>query len=254
MDLDKISVCILAKNASKKIRATLDSLQQFGEVILLDNQSSDDTREIAHSYKNVRVESSPFIGFGALKNLAVSYAKNKWILSLDSDEVLEPDGLAAIRALEPREHEIYAFRRKNHYGDTWIKACGWYPDYVLRLFHKDFTRFNDNRVHESLILDSMQVRYLPVHIAHFGVESMDEIIAKMNYYTTLSLDKNIKNKGFGAALFRLFWVFFKDYFLRFGFRYGYKGFIIAYLNANGAFFKYAKLHERAKHEDSHHLT
>ena len=93
MDTKKISVCILVKNAQNTLPQCLESLREFGEIVLLDNNSTDKTLQIAQEfnaiYKNLRIEKSEFIGFGALKNLCVSYAKNEWILSIDSDEVLE---------------------------------------------------------------------------------------------------------------------------------------------------------------------
>ncbi len=160
--------------------------------------------------------------------------------------MLDFDALEFIKQADLQDANIYAFRRKNHYGGTWIKACGWYPDYVLRLFHKKFTQFNDNIVHESLNTKGLSVKKLNVHLKHFPIERMDEMVEKMNRYTTLSSENLHKKSSLLAAILRLFWVFFKDYFLRGGFKYGYKGFVIAYINANGAFFKYAKKYEKQK--------
>ncbi len=64
MDLAKISVCIIAKNAQACIKDCLESVREFGEVVMVDNQSTDATCQIAQSFENVRVFSSPFIGFG----------------------------------------------------------------------------------------------------------------------------------------------------------------------------------------------
>src|SRR5579872_2385874 len=79
-----ISVCMLTKNAEATLAPTLDSLKGFAEVVVLDNGSSDQTLEIAKKYPNVRIEHSPFIGFGPLRNLAARFAKNDWILAIDS--------------------------------------------------------------------------------------------------------------------------------------------------------------------------
>ena len=128
MDLSKITVCILVKNAQSTLQECLQSLCEFGEIVLLDNDSTDDTLKIAQefnaTYKNLRIERSKFIGFGALKNLAVSFAKNEWILSIDSDEVLENEALNEIKALNLSENCIVALPRKNLYAGEWIKACG----------------------------------------------------------------------------------------------------------------------------------
>ncbi|PVW98003.1 glycosyltransferase, partial [Campylobacter jejuni] len=75
----------------------------------------------------------------ALKNLALSYAKNDWILSIDADEVLENECIKELKNLKLQEDNIIALSRKNLYKGEWIKACGWWPDYVLRIFNKNFT-------------------------------------------------------------------------------------------------------------------
>lgn len=44
-------------------------------------------------------------------------------------------------------------------------------------------------------------------------------------------------------MIRSIWKFFRDYILKKGIFYGYKGFVISFCNALGVFFKYAKLYE-----------
>ncbi|MBQ4009573.1 MAG: glycosyltransferase [Bacteroidales bacterium] len=51
---DNISAVILVKNAEKTIGECLESLRLFGEVVLLDNGSTDATLEIASKYPNVK--------------------------------------------------------------------------------------------------------------------------------------------------------------------------------------------------------
>ncbi|TLD80202.1 glycosyltransferase family 2 protein [Helicobacter sp. MIT 05-5293] len=249
-NLSSISVTILAKNAQKTLQECLEALKDFDEVILLDNESSDDTQSIAQSFPNVRIYTSAFIGFGALKNLAVSYAKNDWILSIDSDEILEESTKQALTTMTLQTNTIYALPRKNLYNGEWIKACGWYPDYVWRLFNKNFTRFNDNVVHESVIIpQNAQTLKLQSGIKHYAASNIESIIAKMDRYTTYSAQqkyKQGKKTSMFGAIARFFVTFAKDYLVRGGFKYGYKGFIVALLNANGAFFRYAKLYELHK--------
>ncbi len=254
MDISKISVCIIVKNAQATMGECLSALSEFGEIVLLDNASTDETLKIAQefnkNYGRLRIEKSEFIGFGALKNLAVSFAKNEWILSIDSDEVLERAARDEIKSLQLRPENVVALPRKNLYRGEWIKACGWHPDFVWRLFNKKFTRFNENIVHESVILPAnSQKIHLKNALKHYAVESMDGIIAKMNRYTSFSAQEKFamgKKTSFAGAIVRFFLVFFKDYFLRKGFLYGYKGFVIALLNAQGAFYRYAKLYELCK--------
>ncbi len=252
----QITATILVKNAQDTLEECLESLSCFDEIILLDNNSTDSTLEIAKTFnknfKNLKIYSSKFIGFGSLKNLAISKASNEWILSIDSDEVLEPTTIEEIKNLKLEKNVIYALSRKNLYNGEWIKACGWYPDYVNRIFNKNFTKFNDNFVHESVIIpQKSKIIKLKNPLKHYTTNNIESIINKMNYYTSFSAKEKFKNgkkANILGAIMRFFLTFLKDYFLRKGFLYGYKGFIIALLNASGAFFRYAKLYELNKRE------
>ncbi|EGG0584695.1 glycosyltransferase [Campylobacter jejuni] len=252
MNLKQISVIIIVKNAEQTLLECLNSLKDFDEIILLNNESSDNTLNIANEFKkdfaNLHIYHSAFIGFGALKNLALSYAKNDWILSIDADEVLENECINELKNLELQENNIIALSRKNLYKGEWIKACGWWPDYVLRIFNKNFTRFNDNLVHESLILPSNAKKiHLKNGLRHYAFRDISHLIDKMQYYSSLWAKQNIhKKSGVLKANLRAFWTFFRNYFLKNGFLYGYKGFIISVCNALGTFFKYMKLYELQK--------
>ncbi|EIP4520161.1 glycosyltransferase [Campylobacter coli] len=252
MNLEKISVIIIVKNAQNTLPECLNSLKEFGEIILLNNESTDDTLKIAKEFQkefaHLYIYESKFIGFGALKNLALSYAKNDWILNIDADEILENEAKEELKKLEFREQNILALPRKNLYKGEWIKACGWWPDHVLRVFNKKHTKFNENLVHESLILyPNTQKIYLKNGLKHFAFESIDDLLDKLQKYSRLWALQNLhKESGICKALVRGFWTFFRNYVLKKGIFYGYKGFIISVCNGLGAFFKYMKLYELKK--------
>lgn len=249
----QISVVILIKNAEKTIEECLESLKAFNEVIILDNGSTDTTVETAIKYSNVKVFSEPiFCGFGKMKNIAVNYATNDWILSIDSDEVLMPETIAEINAMQLNEKTIVALSRLNYYGDRCMKCCGWYPDYVWRIFNRKHTKFNENIVHESVeIKVDDEKYYIKNALKHYAATNMSSIIDKMNHYTTLSAQekhKSGKKTSVIAAIFKFIHTFNKDYFFRKGIFYGYKGFVVSLLNASGAFFRYMKLYEMNKND------
>ena len=268
-----ISATILVKNAQDTIGECLESLREFDEIILLDNGSSDDTLKIAREfdalYGNLRIYSSEFIGFGALKNLAISYASNDWIFSIDSDEVLESHTLELLKNLFgsesgsnsessdtpkqstlhtgklPAPNTIYALPRKNLYNGEWIKACGWYPDFVTRIFNKTYTRFNDNIVHESIIIpkDAYLIK-LDSGVKHYAFENITHLLDKLQKYSSLWAQQHThKSSSPLKAILRGSWTFVRNYFFKKGFLYGYKGFVISVCNALGVFFKYMKLYE-----------
>ncbi|MCV3464390.1 glycosyltransferase family 2 protein [Campylobacter lari] len=249
MDLKQISVIMIVKNAQKTLKACLESLQEFGEIVLIENDSNDDTLKIAYefskSYKNIKIYQHKFIGFGPLKNLAISYASNDWIFNIDADELAKKEFLQELRQIEANKEDIIALPRENLYNGEWIRACGWWPDHVMRVFNKTHTKFNDNLVHESLILHKNSKKIILKNgIRHFAFENIEALLDKLQRYSSLWAKQNLhKDSGVFKAFIRGFWTFFRNYFLKKGVIYGYKGFIISTCNGLGAFFKYMKLYE-----------
>ena len=248
---DRISAVILVKNAEKTIAECLESLSTFNEIVLLDNGCTDDTVAIATKFPNVKVFSEPnFCGFGTMKNIAVSYASNDWILSIDSDEVLMPEIVGKINAMQLNDNTVVALSRLNYYGDRCMKCCGWYPDYVWRIFNRKYTRFNENIVHEGVeILPDTEKISIKDAIKHYAADSIESIIQKMNRYATLSAqEKHAQGKkaSVTGAIFRFIHTFNMNYFFRKGIFYGYRGFVVSVLNASGAYYRYMKLYELNK--------
>ena len=246
---EPISITMITRDASRYLAESLTALRQFDEVVVLDNGSTDDTIELARTFSNVKVYESPFIGFGPLKNLAVSYAKNEWILSVDSDEVLSKALVDEILSLSLDPIKVYAIVRDNYYDQKLMRCCGWEDDTVDRLFYRKEVRFNDNQVHESLIFPQGVTREKLHHrFKHYTYRNSEELIAKMQYYSTLWARDfaGKKSASPSKAVLRSLFAFVKFYFLKKGFLNGYEGLLISVTNANSVFYKYMKLYELNK--------
>jgi GT2 family glycosyltransferase len=95
-----VSVLITTYNSAKFLERCLESLLQQVykplEVIVVDNASSDGTRDLlAAAEPDVRViYNDKNIGFAAAQNQAACLAKGSWLLSLNPDVVLSPDFVA----------------------------------------------------------------------------------------------------------------------------------------------------------------
>lgn len=238
-----ISVCILTKNSASTLKATLDSVQSFSEVIVLDNGSTDETCKLAESYPNVRIYKTPFIGFGALRNKAAELASHDWILSLDSDEVLSPSFSRELSSLILDEKIGYFFPRHNYYNGKRIRGCGWDPEQIARLYHRKSAKFSEVLVHEALVAERFAKLKSP--LLHTPYRSTADFLAKMQHYSTLFAEqcRGKKKSSFTKALIHGFYAFFRSYFLQKGIFCGAEGFIISYYNANTTFYKYLKLAE-----------
>jgi len=241
-----ISVAIIVKDGEKYIEECLQSLASFDEVLLLDTGSTDRTMEIARRFKNVRIEQREFVGFGPTKNLAAELAKHDWILSVDSDEVITPELSSEIASLSLDNSQVYRFSRHSYYRGRLIKGCGWYPDKILRLYNKQRTGLNDNRVHESVIVkEGMGITDLKRALKHYPYDSAGSLVTKLQFYSALFAEQN-KGKQRSSplkAVLRGLGAFFKGYVIRKGFLDGYAGFHIAFCQGLATYLKYLKLYE-----------
>lgn len=243
MSLDDITVTILTRNSARYLEQVLQPLTGFGEVLVLDSGSSDETLAIAADYPNVTIHHTVFNGFGAVHNLACDLAKNDWILSVDSDEVLSDELVTEISALEKGVDFVYETPRHTYYHGKLIKWCGWYPDHQRRLFNRTKTRFTDAKVHETVMVDGMQVRTLQHPIIHYSYADTSEFLAKMQSYSTLFAEQNKgkRKSSLCKAVVHGLFAFFRSYILKRGVLGGAEGFVISVYNANTAFYKYLKL-------------
>jgi len=230
-----ISIVIIASNAQKTIKESLNSLTDFNEVILYLNNSNDKTKEIALNFNNVKIIEGEFNGFGATKNKAIAYTTNDWVFVLDSDEVITKELKEELfYEIKEPEYKVYYVARLNKFFGKWIRHCGLYPDYTIRFFNRHYAKFNENLVHESVIY-SEKKGYLKNHFLHFAYNNIEEFIKKQNKYSSLNCKKNILK-----AILSPYWTFFKIYFIKKGFLEGWHGFIIAKLYAQYTFWKYIK--------------
>lgn len=240
-----ISVTILTKNSGRHLRRVLKALALFDEVLLLDNGSEDETLVIAKEFPNVRIETSPFLGFGPLHNKAAHLAKHDWILSIDSDEVLSPELALEIASLKLDPKTIYAFERHTYYRDKLVTCCGWYPDVICRLFHRKETQFSTDAVHEKILDNGLCIQKLRAPIWHYSYDSVSDFLKKMQQYTDLYASQWTRKKRSSPfkAFLHAFGAFIRNYFLKKGMLNGYRGYLIATYQAQTAFYKYLKLYE-----------
>jgi glycosyltransferase involved in cell wall biosynthesis len=245
MRLSEISVTILAKNSQKYLAEVLSSVSSFGQVLVYDTGSTDDTLEIAKQFPNITILRETFVGFGPTHNLASIAAQYDWILSIDSDEVVTPEMVQAIENASDDPLNIYAFPRNNYFNGKWIKWCGWYPDKQRRLYNKTKTQFSNAQVHESIITDGMRVVNLDAPLIHYSYDSIEDFLTKMQSYSTLFAKQNVgkKRSSLPRAILHGAFAFFKSYVIKRGFLGGYEGFVISAYNGHTAYYKYLKLRE-----------
>ena len=241
-----ISVILLTRDSAEHIHSCLEALQAFEEVVVYDNGSKDATLAIVQEFDNVTLVQGPFIGFGPLRQLATQQARHDWIFAVDSDEVVSTELRDEIATLRLDTGYVYTVSRRNHFAGKPIRCCGWHPDFVIRLFNRKVTAYNDLPVHESVeVTVALQVEKLQNRLDHFPFEDVAALINKMQHYSSLYAQQHVGKRHASAslAMVKAFVAFLKNYILRGGFLDGAEGLLISVSNANGVFYKYMKLRE-----------
>jgi len=245
--MQKISAYILTFNEAEKIEAAVGSVLWADEVVVVDSFSTDRTAEVATSL-GARVVQLPFNGFGELRNRAIETCKYEWIFSLDADERCTEavrDEILALLTGEPPD-DIYRVSRKSYLMGRWIRGSGWYPNFRQpQLFRKGSMRYTLEPVHEGYkVLSKKPVGTLKNSIWQFPFRNLEEVIRKMNRYSSLGAPKLAgKRVSMASALGHGLWSFLKHYIFKLGFIDGWAGFVIALGNFEGTFYRYAKRYE-----------
>jgi glycosyltransferase involved in cell wall biosynthesis len=218
-------------------------------VVVVDSNSTDGTAALAEAL-GARVVQVPFEGFGELRNRAIEACRHEWIFSLDSDErctAAARDEILATVASDGGGHDAFLVPRRSYMMGRWIKGSGWYPNYRQpQLFRNGAMRYRPDPVHEGYeLLTAKPLGRLQNEIHQFPFRNLDEIIRKMNRYSTLGADKLAhKRVSMAGAFGHGLWAFLKHYVFKLGFKDGWAGFVIAFGNFEGTFYRYAKRYEQ----------
>ena len=92
-----VSVLVVTYNRAHFLKEALDSIkrQTFKdyEVIVVDDGSTDNTKEIVEKYEGVHYIYQEHGGISKARNTAIKAAKGKWIATLDSDDLWKEEKL-----------------------------------------------------------------------------------------------------------------------------------------------------------------
>jgi glycosyltransferase involved in cell wall biosynthesis len=244
-----ISAYIIAYNEAAKIKAAVESVLWADEIVVADSNSTDGTAEIATSL-GARVVQIPFQGFGELRNRAIEACRCDWIFSLDSDErctrELRDEILGLIAGAAPA-HDVYRVPRRNYMMGRWIRGSGWYPNFRQpQLFRKGAMRYKPDPVHEGYdVLSDKPIGTLRNAVWQIPFRNLEEVIRKIDRYSTLGTQRLAhKRVSMAGAVGHASWAFLKHYFVKRGFIDGWAGFVIAFGNFEGTFYRYAKRYEQ----------
>lgn len=240
--MPRLSVIVIAKDEERDLPDCLASVKFADEIVVVDAESTDHTREVAQS-AGAKVIVRPWPGHAAQKAFALAQATGDWVLSLDADERCSEELKAAIPGLISRgdvdgyriRFRTWAFGRLQRFGGRWSERH-------VRLFRREKASFPAREIHEGALVAGTIVKVdAPIH--HHSYRTVAELADKLDRYSTLgALQRFKEGKRFSwLGVLRMPWGFLKRYVLWLGFLDGWDGLVQAALGARYDWQKVAKL-------------
>ena len=249
-----LSATIITYNEERKIHDCIASVHDWcDEVLVLDSNSTDQTREIAERFEKVKFLVHPFDGHIQQKNRAIELSRGEWIISLDADERVTPELARSIQAYikkNPRSPGARVKRLTRHLG-RFIRYGGWY-NARYRLLRRGCGKWGGENPHDLIYLDerpgwrSLRGPVLKGDLLHYSFFDLSDQIDTINKFSSIvAFTRAGRGKKFSLLklLFKPPVKFIENYIVKLGFLDGVPGFMLAVSSSFAAFCKIAKLYE-----------
>ncbi len=241
----KISVIVLAKNEEKNIKECLESLKFCEEMIVIDDNSDDKTREIAKEM-GAKVFIRALEGnFAAQRNFGLEQVRGEWVLFVDADEIISPTLRDEIKSeVRSTKFEIngYLFKREDMLWGRKLRYGEVGNIQLLRLARKGSGIWK-RRVHEYWDVRG-KVGELKNPLLHFPHQTLNEFVKDIEFYSTLHAQQKKDDNERSSIVKIVLWPlakFTKDWILKGGFLDGVPGLIHALLMSLHSFLAWSKL-------------
>ncbi len=246
----KITVIILTRNEAGFVERAIRSASWADEILVLDSESTDNTRELA-AHLGATVCTQPWLGWLGQKARAVELAKHDWIFSLDADEIITPELAASIRRLkasEPQAEEGFVVDRQDEFLGRLMPSIRRPSkrDSFVRLFNRTRSGWDPAViVHEEVVCPG-RLHKLGGPLLHWRNYQISEQLQTLNRNSDLEA-RMLQDQG----LSRLVLGMTAKPLLRFGWIYlwcgcwraGWRGFIFAALHGFTEWLRHAKAWE-----------
>lgn len=287
----KVSILVPVKNEQRNIVECLRRCQWATELVVVDSASTDQTIALSQAMGAdvYQFKYNRSTGWPKKKNWALEMVpwKNEWVMILDADEYMTPELAQEIKRVvegtwKPQGKfaksgcgDGYWVNRRFMFMGNWIKGCGYYPSWNVRLLKHKLGRYErigtlgdtgsgDNEVHEHIVLSTGSAGYLSNEFLHYAYPDLSAWIEKHNRYTTWEAhameakdEGAVRARFFGEPIERRRWLkafarklpfrptlrFCYSYFVQRGFLDGYPGLVMCRLMAWYEFVSIAKYRE-----------
>ena len=253
MEKLKVTAIIPTFNEEQNIAKAIESVLWADEILVIDSFSTDGTLDIVKEY-DVSIVQHEYINSATQKNWIIPQAKNEWIFLLDADEYASDNLVKEVKRILLSREEIVAYwiSRKNFFMGRRVNYSGWQNDRVIRLFKRDFCRYENKHVHAEIVADG-EIGQLKNVIEHNTYKGLVHYLSKINRYSTWKaydkIDKGATTNLFFNVVIKPIYRFIYHYFLRLGILDGSIGFIISTLNAYDVMLRGVKIWRISNGED-----
>ncbi len=204
MKSPKVSIVITTKNESGHIELCLQSIKDQTyrniEIIVVDNGSRDQTKEIAKRYTKRVFDAGP--ERSAQRNFGAKKARGRFLLFLDADMILTPDVVARCAKITQKNDYIAVVVPEKSFGSGfWAKCKALERSYYEHVDWIESARFFQKKAFDSIggydeALTGPEDFELPQRIkARFGNHAVGRITAYILHDEgKLSLAKLLRKK------------------------------------------------------------
>lgn len=244
-----LSALLCVKNEQEHLQACLDSLHFVDEIVVIDDESTDATAEIAKKANAKYFRHKMNDDWSAQRNFGLEQCSGDWILVIDADERVSTElaaGIVSIVKNEKLNKRAYQLRRENYFEREEPLHGVLRTDWVKRLFPKEGARY-EGLVHEKVITPYATEKVYVGSLSHLPYADWDEYFGKFNRYTKLAAKQKFEHDDRAKVYFvfdiliRPFFAFLKMYFLERGFLDGKVGFILSVNHYFYTMTKYVRL-------------
>lgn len=236
--MNDITFLVFTFNEESRIEYMLRCLEGQGEIVIIDNFSTDKTLEIAKKYTdNIFHHQNPgYIENEVTMNFALSKVNTKWVYLAFVDELIPLSLMKELKEIvaEDKYKAVEVYRINFMYGQKVYN----YGKHHLRMFVPECVDFKGNVVHKlgRYLIPRGQVYKIKASndsstIWHFSSYDMSKLELAHNRYADLEAKQrhNMVGQKFSGirALWKLIFYFWGTYIGLGGFRGGWPGFFIS---------------------------
>lgn len=195
-----VTTVVCTREEELHVQRVVKSARELGAVFVVDAGSSDRTQELAAAAGAIVVEHE-WAGYSEQKNWALDHLpiETEWVLFLDADEFLTP----ALRdeigvAIQRDDADGFWLPEMNIFMGRPLKHAWWYPAYQLRLFQREKGRFEQRKVHESVIVDG-RLAFLKETLYHESLKGVDPYLERHLRYAQLEAEEMLRVRNGGRS-------------------------------------------------------